>query len=125
MLPNVRNVEDKQNAVKWLRFLKTSAKSLQELNLRNEFMDHLVKSVQAGVMSPPFDTPPPNSSLTSMISLLPVVDLDAEDPSSCRGSRRTSAIMQRSPDAGAFLAAQPIPDVGAFCYVAVLTKKNN
>ncbi|XP_015118411.1 uncharacterized protein LOC107042054 [Diachasma alloeum] len=125
MLPNVRNVEERQNVFKWLRFLKTSAKTLQELKLRNEFMNHLVKGVRAGVLSAPFDNPPSNIPLMSMISMLPPVDFDDEDPTVCRGSPRNSAIMQRSPDAGDFLAAQPIPDVGAFCYVAVLTKKNN
>ncbi|XP_063975266.1 uncharacterized protein LOC135161530 [Diachasmimorpha longicaudata] len=126
MLPNVRNVEERQNAVKWLRFLKANAKTLPELRLRNEFMSHLVKGVQAGVLAAPFDNPPSNVPLMSMISLLPPEDFDNDDdPTACRGSRRRSTLMQKSPDAGDFLAAQPIPDVGAFCYIAVLTKKNS
>ena len=31
-------------------------------------------------------------------------------------------IYQQSPDGGAFLAAQPIPRCGAFCYLAVISK---
>lgn len=42
-----------------------------------------------------------------------------------RSSTRKPEIVRRSPDGGEFLAGQPIPDVGAFCYLAVLTKKGN
>lgn len=36
---------------------------------------------------------------------------------------RRSELLRRSPDGGEFLLSQPIPDVGAFCYIAVLSKK--
>jgi hypothetical protein len=32
-------------------------------------------------------------------------------------------IYENSPDGGAFLAAQPIPRCGAFCYLAVVARK--
>jgi len=31
-------------------------------------------------------------------------------------------IYQQSPDGGAFLAAQPVPRCGAFCYMAVVAR---
>lgn len=34
-------------------------------------------------------------------------------------------LMRQSPDGGAFLAAQPIPKCGAFCYLAVVSKKKD
>lgn len=46
-----------------------------------------------------------------------------DDLQSDVSARKIPELMRRSPDAGEFLAAQPIPEVGAFCYVAVLTKK--
>lgn len=39
------------------------------------------------------------------------------------GKGRRSELLRRSPDGGEFLLSQPIPDVGAFCYIAVLSKK--
>lgn len=32
-------------------------------------------------------------------------------------------LYENSPDGGAFLAAQPIPRCGAFCYLAVVARK--
>lgn len=42
------------------------------------------------------------------------------------GGGKTSKPMlyQSSPDGGAFLASQPIPRCGAFCYLAVVSKGN-
>ncbi|XP_024945022.1 uncharacterized protein LOC107271944 [Cephus cinctus] len=139
MLPNVRNVQDRQTAVRWLRFLKNCAKSIDEMRLRNDFMYYLVLNVQEGVLKAPFNKPPPNAPLMSIASLLPgTTDILEEGDTSnekfgkidqtasgVAGIPKKSQIMQRSPDGGEFLASQPIPDVGAFCYMAVITKKRN
>lgn len=34
-------------------------------------------------------------------------------------------ILERSPDKGAFLMAQPVPRCGAFCYLAVVSRNPN
>ncbi|XP_046737978.1 uncharacterized protein LOC124406583 [Diprion similis] len=135
MLPNIRNIQDRQTTVRWLRYLKTGANTIDEMKLRNDFMYYLVLNVQEGVLKPPFDKPPlPGSSIMSMANLLPGVSeggvCDMNPPKTIKsgdsvnaGGAQRSEIMRRSPDGGAFLASQPIPDVGAFCYLSVITKK--
>ncbi|KAK2582779.1 hypothetical protein KPH14_005044 [Odynerus spinipes] len=130
MLPNVRNIQDRQTVVKWLRFLKNSARSVDEMRLRNDFMYFLVLNVQGGELKAPFNKPPPNKSLLSMAKLLPA-DTDEETQrvdefaklGRTIGRGRRSELLRRSPDGGDFLVSQPIPDVGAFCYIAVLSKE--
>ncbi|KAI4478469.1 hypothetical protein M0804_011792 [Polistes exclamans] len=130
MLPNLRNIQDRQIVVRWLRFLKNCTKSIDEMKLRNNFMHFLVLNVQEGELKTPFNKPPPNQSLLSMTNLLSV-DTDEKMQKDGRftklknmiGQGRRSELLRRSPDNGDFLLSQPIPDVGAFCYIAVLSKK--
>ncbi|XP_015190987.1 PREDICTED: uncharacterized protein LOC107074251 [Polistes dominula] len=130
MLPNLRNIQDRQTVVRWFRFLKNCTKSIDEMKLRNKFMYFLVLNVQDGELKTPFNKPPPNQPLLTMTNLLSV---DADDKmqkvgkitklKNMIGQGRRSELLRRSPDGGDFLLSQPIPDVGAFCYIAVLSKK--
>ncbi|KAI4498217.1 hypothetical protein M0802_006703 [Mischocyttarus mexicanus] len=131
MLPNLRNIQDRQTVVRWLRFLKNCTKSIDEMKLRNDFMYYLVLNVQEGELKTPFNKPPPNQSLITMKNMLQLVDADEKIEKidkfaklkSMMGKGRRSELLSRSPDGGDFLLSQPIPDVGAFCYIAVLSKK--
>ena len=38
------------------------------------------------------------------------------------GEGQMPLLYEQSPDGGAFLASQPVPRCGAFCYLAVVTK---
>ncbi|XP_035743586.1 uncharacterized protein LOC118451292 [Vespa mandarinia] len=89
-----------------------------------------VLNVQEGELKIPFNKPPPNQPLLTMTNLLPA---DADEKiqkadtfakqKNMIGKGRRSELLRRSPDGGEFLLSQPIPDVGAFCYIAVLSKK--
>ncbi|KAF7393256.1 hypothetical protein HZH66_009089 [Vespula vulgaris] len=118
MLPNLRNIQDRQTAVRWLRFLKNCAKSMNEMKLRNDFMYFLVLNVQEGELKEPFNKPPPNQPLLTMTNLLPA-DADEKIQKAERftkekttiGKGRRSELLRRSPDGGEFLLSQPIPDI--------------
>lgn len=103
------------------------------MKLRNDFMYHLVTSVQDGELRPPFNQYPPSAPLKDISYLLtgqaPTAagkdtkkdgqgwgcDMDSEDTDK-------PMLYRQSPDGGAFLAAQPVPKCGAFCYLAVVSK---
>lgn len=53
-------VLDRQNAVRWLRFLMNAGNNIVEMRLRNDFMHYLVLNLQESHLRPPFDKPPPN-----------------------------------------------------------------
>ncbi|XP_049940775.1 uncharacterized protein LOC126416937 [Schistocerca serialis cubense] len=127
-------------ALQWLHKLSSCNKTLEDLKLRNEFMYHMVNGLRAGELCPPFDSPPPDVPLTCMAHMLPGANLDAEgdDKESAKGvcgcsSGLTSKasgppeplVQALSPDGGAFLANQPMPRCGAFCYIAVLCKRSS
>lgn len=110
-----------------------SNKTVAEMKLRNDFMSQLVIAVQEGELRPPFNQYPPSAPLNNMIYLLTGTapgtnnkdskknggawecDLSSEDTDK-------PMLYRQSPDGGAFLAAQPIPKCGAFCYLAVVSK---
>lgn len=113
-----------------MRKLTTCNRSIEEMKLRNDFMYYLVMNVQNGELRPPFTENPPPGPLPSIAHLLPggaeaMAGLDAAakwhgDADSQKSSQ--PLIYQHSPDGGAFLAAQPIPRCGAFCYLAVISR---
>ncbi|XP_015179315.1 PREDICTED: uncharacterized protein LOC107067905 [Polistes dominula] len=163
---DMKKVRDRQNAVKWLRFLmNNTSNDIVEIKLRNDFMHYLVLNLQEGQLGSPFDKPPPIvaslmeiadfivskfvfffyynflSSKSSSISLLyyftshcitpndkidDVIDdgldstNDLEDP-----DKEKSMIASLSPDNGEFLASQPVPHHGSFCYLAITSKKKD
>ena len=46
-------------------------------------------------------------------------DREAEEPGTS-----PPPLFEHSPDGGAFLAAQPVPRCGAFCYLAVVARQD-
>jgi len=96
-------------------------------------MFQLVMTVQEGTLKAPFNQYPPSLPLNNLAYLLTgsapnsggkdgkkgagawECDLTSEDT-------EKPMLYRQSPDGGAFLAAQPIPKCGAFCYLAVVSK---
>ncbi|KAI5746845.1 uncharacterized protein LOC103509149 [Diaphorina citri] len=123
-LPNLRSMTDRQKASKWMRKLLSCAHTMDEMKLRNDFMYYLVLNLQAGELQAPFTLcPPPPGPLSSLLALLPQ---DKSPPTGClateciQDSQDLPLLYRQSPDGGAFLAAQPVPRCGAFCYLAVV-----
>lgn len=103
------------------------------MKLRNDFMYHLVTAVQDGELRPPFNQYPPSAPLNNLTYLLTGAAPNARSKDAKKdggawecdmSSEDTDKPMlyRQSPDGGAFLAAQPVPKCGAFCYLAVVSK---
>lgn len=125
-------VADKHNVNRWVHKLLASNKTVDDMALRNDFMSQLVASVQEGELRPPFNQYPPSTPLINLTYLL-----TGASPSAGGKDAKKSApwesdlssedtdkplLYRQSPDGGAFLAAQPVPKCGAFCYLAVVSK---
>ncbi|KAF7381374.1 hypothetical protein HZH66_013768 [Vespula vulgaris] len=99
------------------------------MRLRNDFMHYLVLNLQESQLRPPFDKPPPSiECLTDIAKLIPgkseVTDDGVDSMTKLEDLiEEKSMIMSLSPDDGAFLASQPVPHHGSFCYLAITTKK--
>ncbi|CAH1108240.1 unnamed protein product [Psylliodes chrysocephalus] len=122
MLSNLPTNEDRQKAVKWMKKLTNCNRSIEEMKLRNDFMYYLVVNIQQGQLQAPFTENPPPSALPSIAHLLPGGTADMEDTEESRQPTMKPMLYENSPDGGAFLAAQPVPRCGAFCYLAVVAK---
>ncbi|KAL2731035.1 uncharacterized protein V1478_005448 [Vespula squamosa] len=126
---DMKRFRDRQNAVKWLRFLMNTNHDIAAMRLRNDFMHYLVLNLQESQLRPPFDKPPPAiECLTDIARLIPgKIDGTEEETDSLTNledlTEEKSMIMSLSPDDGAFLASQPVPHHGSFCYLAITTKK--
>ncbi|KAJ8978255.1 hypothetical protein NQ317_012612 [Molorchus minor] len=127
MLSNLPRSEDRQKAVKWMKKLISCNKSLEEMRLRNDFMYYLVVNIQQGELHHPFTENPPTCALPNIANLLPGGVSEVADEEIGEGPTRRPMLYENSPDGGAFLAAQPVPRCGAFCYLAVVARepKNN
>ncbi|XP_012262264.1 uncharacterized protein LOC105689668 [Athalia rosae] len=130
LIADMRHMRDRQRVIKWLRYLMSSNKSIQEMQLRNDFMYYLVLHLQEGTLRPPFDAEPPAvGSLVDIAGLIPGRIDNTENPEEIIASLEEPGgdnpmVMKMSPDGGAFLAAQPVPHQGSFCYLAITTKKD-
>jgi len=124
---------DKQIANRWVQKLLASNKSVTEMKLRNEFMNQLVLTVQDGELRPPFSQYPPSAPLSNLRYLLTVQppniggkdtkkDTEASECEMPEEDADKPMLYRQSPDGGAFLAAQPVPKCGAFCYLTVVSK---
>lgn len=133
-----------------MKYLSNCNNSLAEMKLRNDFMYYLVVNIQNYSLQEPFTSEPPNGLLTLHQNLLvrnvisfrflfysflfqpqhiechasaagwdPVNKNDTDDEI---GESARPLLYQYSPDGGAFLASQPIPRCGAFCYLAVISQ---
>ncbi|KAL1488655.1 hypothetical protein ABEB36_014455 [Hypothenemus hampei] len=107
-----------------MKKLATCNRSIEEMKLRNDFMYYLVVNIQQGELLPPFTEPPPQSPLPDITHLLPggVVSPPLDDWGEKSQSHKPM-LYENSPDGGAFLAAQPVPRCGAFCYLAVVARE--
>ncbi|XP_050438139.1 uncharacterized protein LOC126844207 [Adelges cooleyi] len=132
-MQNLKSAQDRHSVSRWLHKLLASNKTTAEMRLRNDFMYHLVTAVQDGELRPPFNQYPPSAPLSSLSYLLTGGAPGSGGKDSKKGggawecdlsSEETDKPMlyRQSPDGGAFLAAQPIPKCGAFCYLAVVSK---
>lgn len=100
------------------------------MRLRNDFMYYLVLNIQSGELKPPFTEKPAAGRLPMLAQVLPggpeaLSDLEGAGKwaeGDLQSKEGKPVLQQRSPDGGAFLAAQPIPRCGAFCYLAVVSK---
>ncbi|XP_017771725.1 PREDICTED: uncharacterized protein LOC108559094 [Nicrophorus vespilloides] len=128
MLGNLDSLTDRQRVVKWMKKLTTCNKSIEEMKLRNDFMYYLVLNVQNRELRSPFTESPPPGPLPHLANLLPggstAADVEGAGGWADKSSHHEEKPMlyQNSPDGGAFLAAQPIPRCGAFCYLAVVSR---
>ncbi|XP_056634147.1 uncharacterized protein LOC130443494 [Diorhabda sublineata] len=122
MLSNLPTNEDRQKAIKWMKKLTNCNRSIEEMKLRNDFMYYLVVNIQQGELQPPFTENPPSSTLPNIAHLLPGGIAEAEAPEDEKPPTKQPMLYEKSPDGGAFLAAQPVPRCGAFCYLAVVAR---
>ncbi|XP_066259694.1 uncharacterized protein [Euwallacea similis] len=122
MLPSLNNTDDRQKAVRWMKKLATCNRSIKEMKLRNDFMYYLVVNIQQGELQPPFTEPPPASPLPDIVHLLHGGVMEPNLDEWRDGGQMGPMLYDRSPDGGAFLAAQPVPRCGAFCYLAVVAR---
>ncbi|KAF5283480.1 hypothetical protein FQR65_LT13868 [Abscondita terminalis] len=125
MLANLAALDDRQKAVRWMKKLARCNRTINEMKLRNDFIYYLVLNVQKGELRPPFNENPPPGPLPSLAHLLPGGAEAAGDDGAWTESsfsKQKPMLYQNSPDGGAFLAAQPIPRCGAFCYLAVVSR---
>ncbi|KAJ9592652.1 hypothetical protein L9F63_015682, partial [Diploptera punctata] len=130
---------DRTKVVSWMRKLASCNHSIDEMRTRNDFMYYLALNVQKGELKAPFTENPPHGPLPNMSQYLAGNENISAGPgaggvqSKGTGGADWSEemeqaraerpfIYQQSPDGGAFLAAQPIPRCGAFCYLAVISK---
>nr|CAH7752652.1 unnamed protein product [Callosobruchus chinensis] len=125
MLSNLTRTEDRQRAVKWMKKLTTCNRSIEDMQLRNDFMYYLVINIQQGELQPPFTENPPTAQLPSIAHLLPggIAEVEVDEFGDQQPSQANKPMLyENSPDGGAFLAAQPVPRCGAFCYLAVVAR---
>lgn len=86
------------------------------MQLRNKIMYHLVTQVQMGIISAPFNEPPNFNDL---------IQVKIPKTYSENFLDNMPQSMVQPMDQGAFLVSQPVPKCGAFCYLAVVSRKTN
>lgn len=150
MMDNLQTNAERQRVIRWMRKLIACRRSVEEMKLRNDFMYYLVLNVQNRDLRPPFHESPPPGPLPELSHLLvnPAYFKMEEhyfhypffillQPGSSAESlgeagawqekenKKKPILYEYSPDGGAFLASQPIPRCGAFCYLAVVSRTSN
>lgn len=125
--------EEKHCVNRWVHKLLASNKTVAEMKIRNDFMFQLVMTVQEGTLKAPFNQYPPSLPLNNLAYLLTGSAPNAGGKDGKKGAgawecdlssedTEKPMLYRQSPDGGAFLAAQPVPKCGAFCYLAVVSK---
>lgn len=99
------------------------------MKIRNDFIYHLVATVQEGELKPPFVWYPPGTKLLHLSYLLTGKDDKgkAADAVECEGVAPGEEVIspelyKPSPDAKDFLISHPVAKSGAYCYLAVISK---
>lgn len=109
---------DQRVCVLWIKKLKEHNSLINDMKLRNRIMNLLMKQVLAGKMSPPFNEPPKFQTLAQVM-------IPEEQAEKISDDIKLPQIMRLCPDHGAFLASQPVPKSGTFCFMAVSTRPPN
>ncbi|XP_015112633.1 uncharacterized protein LOC107038203 [Diachasma alloeum] len=131
LIKKLVKLQDRKLVVQWLKYLMSFNENLSEMELRNDFMYHLVLNMQEGSLKPPFSSQPstktPISELTHLIpgrsdKTMTVEEMMAEIDGDVNLGSNKPLVMEKSPDGGAFFAQQPMPHEGAFAYLTISTK---
>ncbi|XP_063230457.1 uncharacterized protein LOC134535319 [Bacillus rossius redtenbacheri] len=138
MVTYLQSAMDRQLVRRWLERLRRYRRSRRQMAVRNELMYRLARNLNDAALRPPFTEVPPSGPLEACLHQLSSDDSSGEEKEqkapgkeedrpwweavdSARGEQRP-LVHDRSPDGGAFLAAQPVPRCGVFCYLAVVAK---
>ncbi|XP_065161314.1 uncharacterized protein [Atheta coriaria] len=128
MMDNLQTNAERQRVIRWMRKLIACRRSVEEMKLRNDFMYYLVLNVQNRDLRPPFHESPPPGPLPELSHLLPGSSAESLGEAGAwqeKENKKKPILYEYSPDGGAFLASQPIPRCGAFCYLAVVSRTSN
>ncbi|XP_055614662.1 uncharacterized protein LOC129760988 [Uranotaenia lowii] len=104
----------------WIDKLAHTNQTLEEVRLRNDFLFYLSSNCEQGTLQAPFDQRPPPGYVLNATHLIPT-----ETPKTLFENSQSpqTELFRRSPDGGAFLVSQPVPRCGAFCYLAIVSKR--
>ncbi|KAK7791143.1 hypothetical protein R5R35_008575 [Gryllus longicercus] len=110
---------DRVRVTEWLRKLHAQPGDSEEAaRRRNEYAQLLRIMATRGIVHGIYMKPPPEGPLPPLAESLGE-ELRALIPQLPRGGPVAPALMHRSPDGTAFLAAQRAPGGGVLCYMAV------
>lgn len=70
LVSNLQKQEDKNRSLRWMKKLSTCNRTINEMNLRNDFMYYLIVNMQNGELQPPFNENPPQKPLPSIAHFL-------------------------------------------------------
>lgn len=132
---NLTSEAQRQATIRWIKYLSNCHRTQHEMKLRNEYMFYLVKNLQSGDLNEPFRSAPHTGPLPDFDATLPgglawnqlkgvasQMDMTTETWKVQELAQGGPMVYKKSPDGGAFMAAQPIPKCGAFCYLAVTAR---
>ncbi|KAK6643005.1 hypothetical protein RUM43_004508 [Polyplax serrata] len=92
-------------------------RTIDDLRLRNEFLQYLKTVVQNGKLKTPFDMDPPKGSIKPLARKLP----DHEESQS-QEDEIMSMLRFLPAKNGGFLLPKPLPTIGAYCYIAAASQ---
>ncbi|KAL0279517.1 UNVERIFIED_CONTAM: hypothetical protein PYX00_001057 [Menopon gallinae] len=128
MNTNFKSQNDRTKILMWIKKLQICNNNMEEMYLRNDFMQFLWTCVKNSELRPPFDELPPFDQIQKLKHLLPSGDEAKTEVNTdwiedlANADRGMPDLYRKSPDGGAFLSSQPIPKCGAFCYLAIVSK---
>ncbi|XP_053955695.1 uncharacterized protein LOC128861527 [Anastrepha ludens] len=120
------NFREKSIVTEWIKKLKKSNETLDELKLRLDFIEYFINCWKCGIFSSePFNkVPQPNTPLHKLRYMLPpdhkIRSVDATSDEQRR--LYIEEMFESMPDRGAFLSDQPVPLDGTFFLVLINQK---